>query len=113
MEFGYPVLIIILVILLLLFGGRSLPNLTREMAEAIRNFQSQFQSNWRRPVMQQQELTNLRPAILFLLGVIAVLLAMSLLVSERVTGRQLIVLAAVLSSWAVVGYFCFGRKKDE
>lgn len=96
------------------FGGRDMPNLTRGMEEAIRRFQSQLHGDWRKPAQQEGEPVNIWPFVMFLLALIVVPIAMSLLKSETVTVNQLIVLAAVLSSWAAVGYFCFGRsKKDE
>ena len=134
---GYPELILILVMfLLLLLGGRSIPNLARGMAEAIRNFQNQFggrsmpnltrgmeevirrfqsqlHGDWRKPAQQEGESVSIWPFVMFLLALIVAPIAMSLLKSETVTVKQLIVLAAVLSSWAAVGYFCFGRSKED
>ena len=114
MGLGYPEWILILVMLLLLFGGRRLPGFSRGLAESLRSFQNQLHSDWRKPALQQDgEPVSIWPFAVFVFGVILVPIAMSLLESERVTGRQLIVLAAVLSSWAAVGYFCFGRRKSD
>lgn len=97
------------------FGGRSMPNLPRGMEEAIRSFQNQLHGDWGKPAQQQDgEPVSIWPFIVFLLALIVMPIAMSLLKPETVTVKQLIVLAAVLNSWAAVGYFCFGRsKKDE
>ena len=134
---GYPELILILVMFLLLllggrsipnlargmaeatrnfqdqFGGRGMPNLTRGMEEAIRRFQNQLHGDWRKPAQQGKEPVSIWPFVMFLLALIVVPIAISLLKSETVTVKQLIVLAAVLSSWAAVGYFCFGRSKED
>ena len=114
MEFGYPEMIVILVMLLLLFGGRNITELSRGLAESIRSFQNPSRRDWRKPMPQQEEEpVSFWPFVVFVFGLIVVPIVLSLLESETVTGKQLIVLTVVLSSWIAVGYFCFGRSKEN
>jgi len=112
MDLGYPELIVLLVMLLLLFGGRNLPELIRGIAEGIRSFQNSNSDQWRRRSRQNHENdgdTNWM-LIVFLLSLIGIPILMSLTDSKALTGKQALMLVAVLGLWLTVGYLCFGRR---
>ncbi len=106
MNLAYEEWALILILALLVFGGRKLPRLAKELWESMQQPNQEWQFTNQAPIRY----LNRRMRMLYLLETATFIAITVLLVVRAITFEQAAILALVFTAWISFGIFCFVKR---